>query len=595
MLEQLLTNPTRFLFFTGKGGVGKTSLSSATAVALATQGRRVLLVSTDPASNLSEVLATPIGRSARPVDGVPGLDALDIDPDAAAAAYRDRVVGPYRGVLPDTVVAGIEEQLSGACTVEIAAFDEFTALLADPEATAGYDHVVFDTAPTGHTLRLLALPSAWTGFLDASTVGVTCIGPLSGLTQAQDRYRVALDALADPQLTTLVLVTRPDVAAITEADRARGELAALGLTNQHLLVNGVFTARDHDDPTARAFEARHTDALAALPTGLIDLPRETLPLLAGAPVGPDALRDLLRGVSPAAAADADFGAATASLADIAADLADRGHGLVMTMGKGGVGKTTIAASLAIDLARRGLPVTLSTTDPAAHLQGALGDGRSWPDGLLVERVDPEAATASYVADVMATAGAGLDAGGRAVLEEDLRSPCTAEIAVFKAFAATVAAATDRIVVLDTAPTGHTLLLLDAAQSYQREVNRHPDQAADDVTHLLERLRDPHYTSVLLVALPEPTPVHEAAALQDDLERAGIHPAAWVINQSLAATGTTDPTLAARARHETRWLNQALSYHPQMAVVAWQPDPPTGPDALATLIRSTRGPARLSAE
>lgn len=204
----------------------------------------MLLVSTDPASNLSEVLATPIGRSARPVDGVPRLDALDIDPDAAAAAaaYRDRVVGPYRGVLPDTVVAGIEEQLSGACTVEIAAFDEFTALLADPEATAGYDHVVFDTAPTGHTLRLLALPSAWTGFLDASTVGVTCIGPLSGLTQAQDRYQVALDALADPALTTLVLVTRPDVAAITEADRARGELAALGLTNQHLLVNGVFTA-----------------------------------------------------------------------------------------------------------------------------------------------------------------------------------------------------------------------------------------------------------------------------------------------------------------------------------------------------------------
>jgi arsenite/tail-anchored protein-transporting ATPase len=594
MLEQLLTHPTRFMFFTGKGGVGKTSLSSATAVALASADLRVLLVSTDPASNLSEVLATPIGRTARPVDGVPGLDALDIDPDAAAAAYRDRVVGPYRGVLPDTVVAGIEEQLSGACTVEIAAFDEFTALLADPDATAGYDHVVFDTAPTGHTLRLLALPSAWTGFLDESTVGVTCIGPLSGLTQAQDRYRVALEALADPALTTLVLVTRPDTGAITEADRARSELAALGLTNQHLLVNGVFTVQDPDDRTARAFESRHTDALAALPEGLIGLPREFLPLLAGAPVGPAALRDLLRGVSPAAADDDDFNTGTTSLAEIADELADRGHGLVMTMGKGGVGKTTIAAALAVDLARRGLPVTLSTTDPAAHLQDALGDGPSWPDGLLVERVDPAAATASYVADVLATAGAGLDAGGLAVLEEDLRSPCTAEIAVFKAFATTVAAATDRIVVLDTAPTGHTLLLLDAAQSYQREVNRHPDQATHDVAHLLERLRDPDYTSVLLVALPEPTPVHEAAALQDDLERAGIHPAAWVVNQSLSATGTTDPTLAARARHETRWLREVLTHHSSVAVVAWQPDPPTGLDPLARLVRSS-GPARLLAK
>ena len=595
MLETLLAAPTRFLFFTGKGGVGKTSLSSATAIALTEQGRRVLLVSTDPASNLSEVLGSEMGRTARPVAGVAGLDALDIDPDAAAAAYRDRVVGPYRSLLPDDVVAGIEEQLSGACTVEIAAFDEFTALLADPDATAGYDHVVFDTAPTGHTLRLLALPAAWTGFLDTSTVGVTCIGPLSGLSQAQDRYRVALDALADPAITTLVLVTRPDPAAIDEAERARGELAALGLTNQHLLVNGVFTATDPDDPTAHALEVRHTDALAALPTALSELPRESLPLLAGAPVGPNALRDLLRGVSPEGTDDSHFDAASTSLAAIADSVATRGHGLVMTMGKGGVGKTTIAAALAVALAERGLPVTLSTTDPAAHLLGALGAAAPLPLSLTVERVDPDAATADYVADVLATAGADLDPAGLAVLEEDLRSPCTAEIAVFRAFAATVAAAAERIVVLDTAPTGHTLLLLDAAQSYHREVTRHQDQAPDDVAGLLDRLRDPDFTSVLLVTLPEPTPVHEASGLQDDLERAGIRPAAWVANQSLAATGTTDPTLAARARHESRWLREIRTLHSALAVVAWQPESPTGPDALAALVTGGSLQARQPVE
>ena len=427
MLQELLTSPTRFMFFTGKGGVGKTSLSSATAVALAGMGRHVLLVSTDPASNLAEVLGTPIGRAPHQVDGVPGLDALDIDPNAAASAYRDRIVGPIRGVLPDNIVSGIEEQLSGACTVEIAAFDEFTALLADPEATAQYANVVFDTAPTGHTLRLLALPAAWTGFLDTSTAGTTCIGPLSGLTQAQDRYRIALDALADPTTTTLVLVTRPDSGAINEVDRARAELELLGLTNQYLVINGVFTAKNLEDQTAQALESSHREALKNLPRSLAGLRHETLPLLSGAPIGPKALRDLLEGHSPDDVAMDDFDAASTSLAEIADGIAKRGHGLVMTMGKGGVGKTTVAAALAVDLAERGLAVTLTTTDPAAHLQDTLGEERTWPSNLLVERVDPNVVTAAYVADVLATAGADLDEAGRAVLEEDLRSPCTEEI------------------------------------------------------------------------------------------------------------------------------------------------------------------------
>jgi arsenite-transporting ATPase len=588
MLEKLLAASGRFLFFTGKGGVGKTSLSSAAAVALAEQGRRVLLVSTDPASNLTEVLGTQLGRIARPVAGVEGLSALEIDPNAAAAAYRDRVVGPYRDVLPAGVVAGIEEQLSGACTVEIAAFDEFTALLADPDTTSGYDHVVFDTAPTGHTLRLLALPAAWTGFLDTNTSGTTCIGPASGLTQQHEQYRHAFNTLADPGKTTLVLVTRPDAAAIAEAARAQAELALLGLTNQHLIVNGVFTATDPSDPTARALAARHAEALLALPSSIAALPRDTLPLLATPPVGPAALRDLLQGRARAeTTAVADAGSlATTSLAEIADRLSAKGHGLVMTMGKGGVGKTTIAAALAVDLARRGNLVTLSTTDPAAHLAFTLGTAETIPPTLTVERIDPEAATAAYTSDVLATAGAGLAADERAVLEEDLRSPCTAEIAVFQAFAETVATAADRIVVLDTAPTGHTLLLLDAARSYHREVSRQTGAVSDEVVNLLDRLADPGYTHILVVTLPEPTPVHEAFALQADLERTGIRPAAWIANQSLLATDTRDPVLAARARNEARWLTEIRSHHDQLAIVAWQSEPLTGPEALAGLVRTS---------
>ena len=586
MLEVLLDQPTRFMFFTGKGGVGKTSLSSATAVALADRGRRVLLVSTDPASNLSEVLASPIGPSPRAVEGVAGLDALDIDPNAAAAAYRERIVGPVRGVFPDDIVSGIEEQLSGACTVEIAAFDEFTALLADPEATSHYDHVVFDTAPTGHTLRMLALPAAWTGFLDANTAGTTCIGPLSGLTQAQDRYRIALATLADPSITTLVLVTRPDSGAINEADRARAELESLGLTNEFLLINGVLSDENSEDPTARAFARCQHHALEQMPASLSGLRCESLPLLSGAPIGSLALRGLLEGRSPEVVGADDFDPTTTTLADIADDIAVKGHGLIMTMGKGGVGKTTIAAALAVDLAERGLGVTLTTTDPAAHLTDTLGQGETWPSSLVVERVDPHIVTAMYVAEVMATAGADLDDAGRAVLEEDLRSPCTEEIAVFKAFAATVAGAADRIVILDTAPTGHTLLLLDAAESYSREVSRLRDQTPSDVSQLLGRLRDPDFTSVLLVTLAEPTPVHEAVALQIDLERAGIHPASWVVNQSLLATGTDNTTLAARARHEVRWLREIRDNHSSVAIVAWQQQAPSGPRLLRALVESS---------
>jgi arsenite-transporting ATPase len=359
------------------------------------------------------------------------------------------------------------------------------------------------------------------------------------------------------------------------------------------LVNGVFTAQDSRDPTARALETRHRDALDALPATLKGLRCETLPLLAGAPIGVEALRDLLQGRSPEGVVVDGFDAANTTLAEIADGIAARGHGLVMTMGKGGVGKTTIAAALAVDLARRGLPVTLSTTDPAAHLQDALGEGQTWPAGLLIERVDPIAATAAYVTDVLATAGADLDAAGRAVLEEDLRSPCTAEIAVFKAFAATVACATDRIVVLDTAPTGHTLLLLDAAQSYSREVSRLHDQAPSDVAELLGRLRNSEFTSILLVTLPEPTPVHEAIALQEDLGRAGISPAAWIVNQALSPTGTVNPILAARASYESRWLREVLDHHPRVALVSWQTTSLVGPDSLASLVNADRRAAVLN--
>ncbi|MFN7922071.1 MAG: arsenical pump-driving ATPase [Bryobacteraceae bacterium] len=584
-----LAGATRVLFFTGKGGVGKTSLACASAVSLADQGKRVLLVSTDPASNLDEVLGVALSGEPTPVPGAEGLFALNIDPEAAAKAYRERVVSPYRGLLPDAAIVSMEEQLSGACTVEIAAFDEFTKLLGDAQATAQFDHVIFDTAPTGHTLRLLRLPAAWTGFMDQNTTGASCLGPLSGLTAQKHLYEESLRVLADPGRTTLCLVSRPEVAALREAERSRGELVTVGLRNQVLLLNGVFRATDRADSIAVALERRGELAVAGMPMGLSTLMRTEFPLLARSPMGIEGLREAYRPPSrpERPTSDEDRTSKAPDLPSLASlideiESGGAGKGVVMTMGKGGVGKTTVAASIAAELAARGHRVHLSTTDPAAHVADVIG--AQAVDNLTVSRIDPVAETRSYTREVLLSAGSGLSDEGRALLEEDLRSPCTEEVAVFRAFAQVVSEGADGFVVLDTAPTGHTLLLLDAAESYHREVLRTTSDMPEAVKRLLPRLRDPAFTRIVLVTLPEATPVHEAARLQSDMERAGILSFGWVLNQSFLAARTTDPVLCERAHREEPFLREASNLAERFAVIPWTPEPPVGPEKLRALAR-----------
>lgn len=577
---EFLKSPTRVLFFTGKGGVGKTSVACAAAVKLADAGRRVLLISTDPASNLDEVLGVTLGNTPTAVPGVANLKAMNIDPEASAKAYRESMVAPYRGVLPDAAVASMEEQFSGSCTLEIAAFDEFARLLGGTASTGDFDHVLFDTAPTGHTLRLLSLPSAWDGFLSANTTGTSCLGPLAGLQAQQKLYADTVKALGDPATTTLVLVARPDEAALREAERTSGELAALGVRNQHLVVNGVFRAVEKADPVARAMERRAEEAVSRMPVGLAHLPRTAIPLAPNGLVGIEAVRAMGSTSVWPVTAPATPAPDVPPLGSLIDDLACHGHGVIMTMGKGGVGKTTVAAAVAVALADCGFPVRLSTTDPAAHVAAALNGE---VPNLAVSRIDPKAETAAYAAEVMATAGKDLDAKGRAMLEEDLRSPCTEEIAVFRAFAAAVAEGAGGFVVLDTAPTGHTILLLDSALAYHREVTRQASGMPDAVEHLLPRLRDPEFTRVLIVTLPEATPVHEAAKLQADLTRAGIAPFAWVINQCLTPLAVTDPVLVSRRAHEARYVREVVAeYTRRAALIPWQVEPPIGRGPLLAL-------------
>ena len=581
---EFIERPTRNLFFTGKGSVGKTSLACTTAIRLADSGKKVLLVSTDPASNLDEVLGTELGQSPTPVNGVANLWGMNIDPEEAARLYREKMVAPYRGVLPDAAVASMEEQFSGSCTIEIAAFDEFARLLGDAAATAEFDHVIFDTAPTGHTLRLLSLPSAWDGFMSNNTTGTSCLGPLAGLQAQQKLYQDTVRALGDPAVTTLVLVTRPEAAALREADRTSGELAELGVRNQHLVVNGVFVANDAQDRLAVAMARRAAAALENIPERLRRLPRTTVPLAPRGLLGADTLRAFGAGgdLSSRQNGQPVYSQSLPSLADMIDELARSGRGVVLTMGKGGVGKTTVAAAIAVALADRGFRVHLSTTDPAAHVADTVADALP---NLQISRIDPEVETAAYSAEVMNTAGAKLDAQGKALLEEDLRSPCTEEIAVFRAFARAIDGGQDSFVVLDTAPTGHTILLLDSALAYHREVTRQASGMPPEVELLLPRLRDPNLTRVFLVTLPEATPVHEAAKLQEDLERAEIRPYAWVINQSLTPLKVQDPVLRSRQTQEAAYIREVVEQlASRVALVPWQPEAPVGPERLRLLVQ-----------
>lgn len=584
-LMKLIDKPTRYLFFTGKGGVGKTSTACALAIKLADRGRKVLIVSTDPASNLDDVLGKELSSRPTAIDFVRGLFALNIDPEAAASDYRDRVVGPYRGVLPADVVSSMEEQLSGACTVEVAAFDEFTAFLAEDGEAADFDHVVFDTAPTGHTLRLLQLPAAWTDFMETNERGASCLGPASGLKTQQDRYRAAVEALVDEHKTTLVLVARPESGAVGEAERTSMELESIGLKNQHLIVNGVFQATDRTDQLALALEQRGRKILASLPARLSRLTRTEISLKGHNLVGVNALREMYSETN--AISEASHGERTdmpdlPSLSAIVDEIAAKGNGLVMLMGKGGVGKTSIAAAIAVELAARGLPVHLTTTDPAAHLLNALPDEI---EGLRVSRIDPASETEDYRQKVIRSSGKNLDADGLALLKEDLRSPCTEEVAVFHAFSRIVAGARREIVVMDTAPTGHTLLLLDATGAYHKEVMRSSHDGGINMVTPLMRLRDADYTKVLIVTLPETTPVNEAAQLQDDLKRAGIESFAWVINASLSAAVPTDPLLVRRAEAEIPLIRKVRDeLAKRIAVVPLLAEEPTGSEALRKIVR-----------
>ncbi|AEW55291.1 arsenical pump-driving ATPase [Bacillus cereus H3081.97] len=574
---------TPFLFFTGKGGVGKTSTACATAITLADMGKQVLLISTDPASNLQDVFEIELTNKPKEIPSVLNLQVANLDPETAAHEYKERVVGPYRGKLPDAVIATMEEQLSGACTVEMAAFDEFSTLLTNKELTSKFDHIIFDTAPTGHTLRLLQLPTAWSGFLEESTHGASCLGPLAGLGDKKELYNQTVQALSNPNQTMLLLVTRPDSSPLQEAERAAHELKEIGVSNQFLLVNGILKDYMQNDNISNALFKRQSRALENMAEELKNLPTYEIPLVPFNVTGIENMRKLVQPMENLSISDEETNTVSIpSLQTLITNLSESGKRVIFTMGKGGVGKTTVASAIAVGLAEKGHHVHLTTTDPAAHIDYVMHGEQG---NITISRIDPKVEVENYRKEVIEQAKDTVDEEGLAYLEEDLRSPCTEEIAVFRALADIVERANDEIVVIDTAPTGHTLLLLDAAQTYHKEIARSTGEVPQSVKNLLPRLRNPEETSVVIVTLAEATPVHEASRLQEDLKRADITPKWWVINQSFYATHTSDFVLRGRAQSEIQWIQEVQKESQNNCVIIpWQSEDIVGYEKLKELVK-----------
>ncbi|MGE5628116.1 MAG: arsenical pump-driving ATPase [Solirubrobacterales bacterium] len=558
---------TKYLFFTGKGGVGKTSTACAVAVKLADSGKKILLISTDPASNLQDVFNTELDGKGRPIEGVPGLFVANLNPEEAAREYRESVIAPYRGVFPQSVITNMEEQLSGSCTVEIAAFDQFTNFITNKTMEDMYDYIIFDTAPTGHTLRMLQLPSAWSNFISESTHGASCLGQLAGLEGKKTIYKEAVENLSDSQKTILILVSRPEETPLLEAERSSAELRDLGINNQMLIINGLMEEAT-DDVSSRILDKQNM-AMDNMPQGLKELKSYVIPLRSYNILGLDNIRAFLSGDDYSKVKSFGKSLDLKGLDDLVEDIYMSGKKVVFTMGKGGVGKTTIAAAIALALAKKGVKVHLTSTDPANHLKYVMEGS----ENISQSKIDEKQELLKYQIEVLAKARETMSEDDVAYVEEDLRSPCTQEIAVFRAFAEVVDRSENQVVVIDTAPTGHTLLLLDSTQSYHREVQRTKGEIPISVQRLLPRLRDENQTEVVIVTLPEATPVFEAQRLQSDLSRAGINNKWWVVNQCISLTDTNNPMLMARAESEKIWLEKVHEISEgNFAAIPWVQDP-----------------------
>ena len=609
----------KFIFFSGKGGVGKTSMACTTAVRYADEGKKTLIVTTDPASNLADVFEQEIGHRVTPIDGVTNLWAMEIDSDKATDEYKERALAPIRALFPPEIVNVMAEQMNSPCTAEVAAFDRFTDFLDAPN----FDIVIFDTAPTGHTLRLLELPAEWSHTIEAASAGSgqTCIGPAAAIQDAKAKYDRALAAMRDATRATFIFVLQPEATPIKETQRATAELAKLDIHTHQIIINGILPPAEAANPffaeRVRMQEKYQTQIARELP-----LPARKMFLLDGEIKGVARLRAVAKMLFDG---DNEYETnkrmfapelirvhprAERSASDILPHILPNTHSRILFFaGKGGVGKTSVSCVTAVWLARHGYRTLLLTIDPAAHLGDVLGvpvgDSPARVEGvpnLWAVKIDAKTAAEAYTARILADARArGRPPQAIAAMAEELDSPCTEEMAAFDRFIDFASQETYDVIVFDTAPTGHTLRLLELPIDWSKQLDVKifasvDTVAADDVAkarfnRVIKMMRDPERSTFAFVMYPESTPIVEAARAMDELATVGIHTGLVIANLVLPPEECTTPYTRARRAMQEKYLAEMTERFPMPILqVPLLPHEVKGLDALVDLGEQIYGDA-----
>ena len=576
---------TEFIFFSGKGGVGKTSMACATAVHYAEAGRRTLIVTTDPAANLADVFEQPIGHHITPLAGIDNLWAMEIDP-TGRRRIQGAALATLRAAFPPEMVAVIDEQMSGPCTAEVAAFDRFTDFLVLDRAAdrpVQFDVVIFDTAPTGHTIRLLELPAEWSQSISAAEQGSgqTCIGPAAAIQEAKHKYERALAQLRDGEHTRFIFVLHPEAIALHETARAIGELRKLDIQTYELIVNGIIPPAETANELMAARAAMQAGYLQRIESEL-PYPTRRMFLLDGEIKGLDRLRGvagLLSGETETLPRQATGGNGSGDLEafhlpspqDVLRVTPDGHSRTLFFAGKGGVGKTVASCVTAVWLARQGYRTLLLTTDPAAHLGDVLGEPVGNEPAPLAEllslwaaKIDPKKTADAYKKRILDDARErGRPEASIRVMAEELDSPCTEEIAAFDRFIEYASEGEWDAIVFDTAPTGHTLRLLELPVEWSKQLDvkvfSSVDTAvADDMAKqrfagVIDMMRDPERSTFAFVMYPEATPIIEAYRASQELATLEIPTGLVVANLVIPPEQANTPFTRARRAMQERYL------------------------------------------
>lgn len=574
-------------FFSGKGGVGKTTMACATALQFAKDGHKTLIITTDPASNLSDVFETQIGHSIRQLPGSDNLWGMEIDPDEATKEYRERILAPMRAAMPESVLSVMEEQFNSPCTTEIASFDRFVDFMTEEEFGEGlqFDHIIFDTAPTGHTIRLLELPVDWSKHIEESAKGSgqTCIGPVASIQENKKKYDKAISLMADPERTRFTFVLLAEGTSLYETKRAHAELSEIGVANSDFIVNGLLPLEVCDHEFFRSRYEMQQKYLRQIEEQF----------------GADSVRQMyqrdseIRGVDGLQHISVDlYGngdaqwtlhddrlAKTEPFTQEATDKIERlltkrsdGTKSIYFTGKGGVGKTVVSCATAVHLAEKGYKTLLITTDPASHIGEVLGhsvEDKALPvedvPGLDAVIIDQEKATEEYKQRMLDEARQKYSEDMLTAMKEELESPCTEEMAAFDKFMEYVEADTYDLVVFDTAPTGHTLRLLELPFDYSDQVgmmfsgagngDQKESEAGNRLKRIIERMKDPEQSVFSFVLYPENTPIEEAWRAYNDLKEADIPIQFLVVNQVIDQSYCTNDFFNRRRAMQQYYLHR----------------------------------------